>query len=251
MLSCDDILSTDRLRETDRIHPKFNGVYPAGLDGSHCIQQNSMIYSCTVACHDTPTPPGQKFRRGCVMGVKDLYVGNPMATVISAEDVNLVRQILSQAAMTKGNKHSEGLQKRPHFPIDRQNPKTPFPFTGTVSLAAADLVDEKVDAKQSGGLEIRVRMHHRYNLLTDSAVDGPCKARRTTNDDEEAKSAFIERLIGKRDGGVGTMSWFSKKLTITLIELGFALIMWSVRRPILKKNGCVLVKSSRKIKIKK
>ena len=125
------------------------------------------------------------------MGVKDLYVGNPMATVISAEDVKLARQILNQAAMTAGNKHSERPKERPHFPNDRKNPKPPFPSTGDVSFAAAYPMDEKVDAKQSGALKISVRMHHGYNLLTDSAVDGHCKAQRTTNDDEEAKSAFI------------------------------------------------------------
>ena len=110
--------------------------------------------------------------------------------------------------------------------------------------------EEEGDANQSGALDQRVRMHLRYNRLMDSAVDGPCKARENTDDDEEANYALIENLTGKRKGGVGTLSWFSSKLTITRTELGFALKMWMARHPMHLRKFCVYAKASQIIQSK-
>ena len=246
-----DILTTDRLRETIyRNPPKFIRVCTVRLNGSHCIQQNLTIQSRAVACHCTPTPPGQKIGCCCVMGVTDLYFGTPMATITGAKDMKLARQMLSQAAMTEGNKHSTRSNERSYFPPEVKNPNPPSPSAGNVPFVATYPVDKEGDANQSGALNNRVRMHSRYNQLMDSAVDGPCKARETTNDDEEANHAFIKKLRGKREGEADTLSWFSRKLTIILTKPEFALKMWMARHPMHLKNVCVCVQASRIIKTK-
>ena len=66
-----------------------------------------------------------------------------------------------------------GPLKAPYVPYDCKNPKITYPSSGDVPLAAADPMDEKVDAQQRG------RMPHDSWHAEETAADGHGVVRRT------------------------------------------------------------------------